>query len=208
MRCGRVVLDILLAIGVGVAIGLSLAAPPGHVNAIIASRTVTYSWRAGFLVGLGATTADTIFLSLAVLARSAVSGVEPYVPLISLIGAVVMAYFAWTAGRAWRRTAAILEPRPEERAKSYVTGLSVNITSPYPILWWLTAGLVLINRLGPAVLVGFYGGPLLWITTFPLALREAQRRFARAYHAVLLFSIVCLVAFASWLAWSALTALL
>jgi len=203
-----VVLDILLAIGVGVAIGLSLAAPPGPVNAIIASRTVTYSWRAGFLVGLGATTADTIFLSLAVLARSAVSGVEPYVPLISLIGAVVMAYFAWTAGRAWRRTAAILEPRPEERAKSYVTGLSVNITSPYPILWWLTAGLVLINRLGPAVLVGFYGGPLLWITTFPLALREAQRRFARAYHAVLLFSIVCLVAFASWLAWSALTALL
>jgi threonine/homoserine/homoserine lactone efflux protein len=87
-----------------------------------------------------------------------------------------------------------------------MTGLSVNITSPYPILWWLTAGLVLINQLGPAVLVGFFAGLLLWITVFPLALREAQRRIARTYQAVLVFSIVCLLAFAAWLVWSALTA--
>ncbi|HEX9341729.1 MAG TPA: LysE family translocator [Thermoplasmata archaeon] len=199
------VLDVLVAIGAGVAIGLSLAAPPGPVNAIIASCTVTRSWRAGFLVGLGATTADTVFLTLAVLARSAVSVLEPYVPFVALIGAAVMAYFAWMAGRAWRRTEAILEPRPEERARSYVPGLSVNITSPYPILWWLTAGLVLINQLGPPVLVGFYGGLVLWITAFPLAVREAQRRFARAYHRVLVFSIVSLVAFAAWLVWSAVT---
>src|SRR5439155_2657017 len=84
-----------------------------------------------------------------------------------------------------------------EHTKSYMTGLSVNITSPYPILWWLTAGLVLINRLGPAVLVGFFAGLLLWITVFPLALREAQRRIARTYQAVLAFSIVCLLAFAA-----------
>jgi len=83
----------------------------------------------------------------------------------------------------------------------------VNLTSPYPILWWLTVGLVLINQLGPAVLVGFFAGLLLWITVFPLALREAQRHIARAYQAVLAFSIVCLLAFAAWLVWSALTAL-
>jgi len=74
----------------------------------------------------------------------------------------------------------------------------VNLTSPYPILWWLTVGLVLINQLGPAVLVGFFAGLLLWITVFPLALREAQRHIARAYQAVLAFSIVCLLAFAAW----------
>ena len=89
-----------------------------------------------------------------------------------------------------------------------MTGRSVNITSPYPILWWLTAGLVLIDRLGPAVLVGFYAGLILWITAFPLALREAQRRIARTYRSVLIFSIACLAAFAGWLAWSAVTALL
>src|SRR2546429_1576236 len=172
---GVVVLEILATVLAGLGIGLSLGAPPGPVNAIIASHTVTRSWRAGFLVGVGATTADTIF--------------------------------AWSAAHSWRRTEEILEPKPDEHAKSSVTGLSVNLTSPYPILWWLTVGLVLINQLGPAVLVGFFAGLLLWITVFPLALREAQRRIARTYQAVLAFSIVCLLAFAAWLAWSALAAL-
>src|SRR5438552_485736 len=93
---GIVVLEILATVLAGMGIGLSLGAPPGPVNAIIASHTVTRSWRAGFL---------------------------------------------------------------------------------------------------------------LWITVFPLALREAQRRIARTYQAVLAFSIVCLLAFAAWLVWSALTGL-
>jgi len=203
---GVVVLEILATVLAGIGIGLSLGAPPGPVNAIIASQTVTRSWRAGFLVGVGATTADTIFLAIAFLARTVVAGIGPYVPFIALLGAGVMVYFAWGAVRSWRRAQEILESKPDEHAKSYMTGLSVNITSPYPILWWLTAGLVLINQLGPAVLVGFFAGLLLWITVFPLALREAQRRIARTYQAVLAFSIVCLLAFAAWLVWSALTA--
>ncbi len=196
-----------MAILAGTGIGLSLAAPPGPVNAIIASHTVTRSWRAGFLVGAGAMTADTIFLALSVLARTAVASISGWIPFIALLGAAVMAYFAWMAVRAWRRAEAILTLKRDEHARSYATGLSVNLTSPYPILWWLTAGLVLIDQLGPPVLVGFYGGLLLWISGFPLALREAQRRFARTYHAVLAFSIVCLAAFAAWLVWSALMAL-
>src|SRR5436309_961693 len=138
--------------------GRPLAAPPGPVNAIIASQTVARSWRAGFLVGMGATTADTIFLAVSVVAHSAVASIQGWVPIIALLGAGVMAYFAWNTVRALRRAADIAESKPEEHAKSYATGLSVNITSPYPILWWLTAGLVLIDQLGPAGLVGFYSG--------------------------------------------------
>ena len=203
-----VVLEILWAVLAGTGIGLSLATPPGPVNAIIASQTVTRSWRAGFLVGMGATTADTIFLAVSIVAHSAVASIQGWVPIIALLGAGVMTYFAWDTVRALRRAADIVESKPEEHAKSYATGLSVNITSPYPILWWLTAGLVLIDQLGPAVLVGFFSGLLLWISIFPLALREAQRRIARTYQAVLVFSIVCLAAFAAWLVWFAVAALL
>src|SRR5439155_7361910 len=84
---GIVVLEILATVLAGMGIGLSLGAPPGPVNAIIASHTVTRSWRAGFLVGVGATTADTIFLAIAFLARTAVAGIGPYVPFIALLGA-------------------------------------------------------------------------------------------------------------------------
>lgn len=201
------VLEILVTVLAGVGIGLSLAAPPGPVNAIIASHTVTRSWRAGFLVGAGATTADTIFLALSVLARNAIAGIEPYVPFIALLGAAVMAFFAWTAVVAWREPERAIATSTRGSAKSYATGLSVNITSPYPILWWLTAGLVLLNQLGPAVLVGFYGGLTLWITAFPFAIGRAQRRFSRTYQAALILSIICLVAFATWLVLFAAAAL-
>lgn len=202
------VLDLLVSAAAGLLIGLSLAAPPGPVNALIASHAVTRSWRSGFFVGCGAMTADAGFLTLSVLAHSAVVGVRSVFPLIALMGAAVMGYFAFGAARAWNRVPDSIPPSGNVQAKSYVTGLSVNLTSPYPILWWLTAGLALIDQLGPAVLVGFFAGILLWITAFPFALRTAQRRFARTYHVALAFSIVSLIAFAAWLAWSAIDTLL
>ncbi len=202
------VLEIPLSAGAGLLIGLSLAAPPGPVNALIASHAVTRSWRSGFLVGCGAMTADAGFLTLSVLAHSAVVGVRSIFPLVALIGAAVMGYFAFGAARAWSRVPDLTPSSGEVHARSYATGLSVNLTSPYPILWWLTAGLALIDQLGPAVLVGFFAGILLWITAFPFALRTAQQRFARTYHVALAFSIVSLIAFASWLVWSAIDALL
>jgi threonine/homoserine/homoserine lactone efflux protein len=202
-----VVLEILVSAFAGIAIGLSLAAPPGPVNAMIASHTVTRSLRAGFFVGLGATTADTIFLIVSVLAHSAIASLQGWIPFIALIGAGLMVYLAWKTARSWPRAGAVLAAMPEDHARSYATGLSVNLSSPWPILWWLTVGLVLIDQLGPAVLVGFFGGLLLWNSVFPLAVREAQRRIARTYHAVLAFSVVCLVGFAAWLVWSAVIAL-
>src|SRR5207245_6044853 len=87
----------------GAGIGRSLAAPPGPVNAIRASQTVTRSWREGFLVGMGATTADTIFLAVSVAAHSAVASIQGWVPFVALLGAGVMAYFAWNTVRALRR---------------------------------------------------------------------------------------------------------
>jgi len=155
---GVVVLEILATVLAGIGIGLSLGAPPGPVNAIIASQTVTRSWRAGFLVGVGATTADTIFLAIAFLARTAVAGIGPYVPFIALLGAGVMVYFAWGAVRSWRRAQEILESKPDEHAKSYMTGLSVNITSPYPIPLVVDGGARPHQPAGPRRLGGILCG--------------------------------------------------
>lgn len=192
---------------VGLALSLSLTVPPGPVNAIIASHAVTRSWRSGFFVGAGAMTADTVFLSISVLARSAIEGVRAAFPYIALLGAAVMIYFAWKALRAWRSIPAASETK-EVHASSYATGLTVNLSSPYALLWWLTAGVTLIDQLGPVVLVGFFAGILLWIASFPYVLRAAQARYARTYHVALAFSIVCLVAFAGLLLWDGITGLL
>ncbi|HEY7588949.1 MAG TPA: LysE family transporter [Thermoplasmata archaeon] len=201
-------LEFLATVALGVVLGLSLAAPPGPVNALIASHAVTRSWRSGFFVGVGALTADTCFLVISVLAHSLIEGVRVVFPFIALLGASVMVYFAWRATQAWKQVPAVSAPSFEAHVGSYVTGLTVNITSPYALLWWLTAGLALIDQLGAVVLVGFFAGIILWTMAFPYALRAAQQRYARTYRIVLAFSIFCLGAFAAWLAWNALSALL
>lgn len=200
--------EVLVTAAVGLALSLSLTVPPGPVNAIIASHAVTRSWRSGFFVGAGAMTADTVFLTISVLARSAIQGVHAAFPYIALLGAAVMGYFAWKAVRAWRSIPAAGSGTKEVHASSYVTGLTVNLSSPYALLWWLTAGVALIDQLGPVVLVGFFAGILLWIASFPYVLRAAQARYARTYHVALAFSILCLVAFAGLLLWDGITGLL
>ena len=197
------VLEALAGAGIGVLIALSLAAPPGPVNALIASHAVTRSWRSGFLVGAGAMTVDLLWLALSVLAHSLLVGARSIFPAIALLGAGVMAYFAWGAVKAWRAEPVVAVPSRTIHATSYVTGVAANLTSPYPILWWLTAGVAFIDELGPFVLVGFFAGLVLWTTTFPYLLRAAQQRYARTYHIVLAFSIAVLLMFAAYLAWTA-----
>lgn len=201
-------LDELVGAGLGVLLALSLAAPPGPVNALIASHGVTRSWRAGFLVGLGATTVDLLWLAVSALAHSFLLGMRSIFPAIALLGAAVMAYLAWGAAKAWKAEPVVTVSDRTIHATSYVTGVAANLTSPYPILWWLTAGIALIDALGPLVLVGFFAGILLWISVFPFLLRAAQRRYAATYRVVLAFSIVILVVFAAYLAWSAFAGVL
>ncbi len=199
------VLEILASAGIGIVVALSLAAPPGPVNALIASHAVTRSWRSGFLVGAGAIAVDTVWLTLSVLAHSLLLGARLIFPVIALLGAAVMAYFAWGAAKAWKAEPVMVLPSRSVQATSFVTGVATNLTSPYPLLWWLTAGVAFIDRLGPLVLVGFFAGLLLWTLGFPYLLRKAQARYARTYHIVLAFSIVVLIAFAVYLAWAAFT---
>jgi threonine/homoserine/homoserine lactone efflux protein len=48
----------------GILIGLSLAVPPGPINAIIAAESVKKSYLDGIKVGLGAMTADATYLAI------------------------------------------------------------------------------------------------------------------------------------------------
>ena len=49
----------------GMVFGLALAAPPGPMNAVIATESVLRGWGAGFRAGLGAMVADVCFFLLA-----------------------------------------------------------------------------------------------------------------------------------------------
>ena len=196
-------LETLPAVGAGVLLGLSIAAPPGPMNALIAANTVRRSRLAGHLTGAGAMTSDGIFLAVTL----AIGGLLPVTPgmrvLLYLAGAAVMFFLAMRTYPALRREVLIGDRSGDHPAMSYVQGLALGLTNPFQILWWLTAGLAFMRGIGPAVAAGFFLGILIWILLFPATLDVANRRWHGTYRAVLLFSLLVLIAFGAYLAASA-----
>ncbi|MEZ3116874.1 LysE family transporter [Halobaculum sp. MBLA0147] len=87
-----------VTLAAGVAFGLTLAAPPGPMNAIIAEESVLHGWGAGFRAGLGAAAADGVFFVLAALG---VVGFVDEFPVVRGtmvgVGGLLMLYFAYGA---------------------------------------------------------------------------------------------------------------
>ena len=185
----------------GVALGLSLAAPPGPMNAIIAEESVLRGWRSGFRAGLGAMSADACFFALALLGLVAVVRDAPTVRgVLFAVGGVLMLYFAYGAASDATAAAAAFgdavaadgagtaadgagkaatdgsgTATEAEDGKGFRKAFVLAFTNPYQILWWLTAGVGLldpgtfsIDALGgfaistgsPVIVVGFFGGIL------------------------------------------------
>ncbi len=151
----------------GVVFGLTLAAPPGPMNAIIAEESVLRGWTAGFRAGLGAAAADGVFFVLAALG---VVGFVDRLPtvrgLMVGVGGLLMLYFAYGAA-ADAGVFAVLRGRgtlsvgfldggdadehdsgsPDDGLVSTGFGKAflLALTNPYQVLFWLTVGVGLLD---------------------------------------------------------------
>ncbi len=184
-------IETLATISSGALLGLSLAAPPGPVNAVIAFEGAKRPLK-GTLVGLGAMTSDFIYM-LAVLYLGTLIP-EWAKRYFFLIGGFVMAILAWMIWRSEGRT----EGGGGHYAP-YLKGLTMGLTNPYQMGWWVTAGLSSISLFGPAFIVGFFLGISLWITVFPMAMNKgAYFGGERFIYAVKVFSVLILLGFATF----------
>jgi threonine/homoserine/homoserine lactone efflux protein len=188
-------IQILLA---GVGLGLSLAVPPGPVNAVIAVQSSTKSLMSGFSVGFGAMTADAIFLIITyylgglVIVNNAIRGI------LSIISCALLAYMAYLTYVSLRSIGQLAERGRKSARLPYISGLTIGLTNPLQITWWLSVGLSLISSIGLIIIVGFFAGILLWITLFPLAMRWASSRVPSLYRWVVYASTFLLLAFSAW----------
>lgn len=166
----------------GYILGLSLAAPPGPVNAIIMNES-SKSILHGTSVGAGAMTADFVFLVALYFGRLAIPAYA--LKYLYIFGAAVMVYLSLSVIRARM-------PSKTHRG-NYIVGLSMGITNPFQIIWWVTVGLFLIEKLTLVSVAGFFLGLLTWITAFPYAMHKVGSRYSPLLK---VFSFVILVAFA------------
>jgi threonine/homoserine/homoserine lactone efflux protein len=210
-----------ITIVAGMLFGIALAAPPGPMNAIIASESVLRGWSSGFLAGLGAMTADVIFFLLALIGVVTVIADRPQLRGVMLmIGGLLMLWFAVSAVRGVRETARQGgQMRGDVRSMGFQKAFILALTNPYQIIFWLTlgvgllrpgqidvlaelpiigtevAGWVVIQTGSPALIVGFFGGIVVWITGFPAIMVAAAERDATISTIVGVGSAVVLLGF-------------
>lgn len=167
----------------GMGVGVALAAPIGPINIEIVRRGLRGGFRAGWMVGLGAVTADTIYCTLVV------SGLTPFADRLSLrmvlflAGAVVLAYLGYSGIRVAMTPVVEQGPAPVAR-HSYATGFMMAVANPYGIIYWLSIGGALVasavHRSGwvgaPALVGGVFLGIVCWVT-FLSGLTQGGRRF-------------------------------
>ena len=214
------------AIG-GAVFGLALAAPPGPMNAIIAEESALRGWRAGFRAGLGAMTADLVFLVLALAGVVTVVENAPTARRVMVAaGGLLMLYFAY--GAVQDATAfSSAEATAAAESRGFRKAFALALTNPYQVLFWLTVGVGLLDpgrvdvlaplpAVGPALsglfvvrtghpvlLAGFFGGIFLWITGFPATIVAARNRVERLAPLIAWLSAALLAGFGVIFLWQA-----
>ncbi|MCQ4349696.1 MAG: LysE family transporter [Sulfolobales archaeon] len=176
--------DPLVVLGSGILLGLSMAAPPGPVNAMIANEALKSPLH-GTATGAGAMTADlTYFILMLFLANYIPQGVIPW---FYIVGGAVMIYFAYGALKA--------RPVRTKISGSYLNGLKLGLTNPYQITWWIAYGIPMIDHFSYLIGPSFFLGILIWIFSYPYIVHKVGGLSDNAVIAVKLFSFVVLLAF-------------
>lgn len=174
----------------------------------------------GLSVGLGAMTADGIFLLLTYLGWTRlISEDKGAIGWVYLLGGSVMIIFASamiirsiripkSADHKISRAKSSLEQvRRRENGFAYFLGLSMGLSNPFQIAWWLSVGLASISTFGPIVALGFFLGILAWLLIFTISLKAGSSKITNFETYTLYASSLVLYGFGIWFLYSALQSL-
>ena len=182
-------LDSSLLAGVGILLGISLAGPPGPVTAVLVQRALSSAMR-GFIVGLGAMTAD-FTLMLVILTLGKTLDLTRYDSYIYIVGSIFFLYLSYVIFRS--SSAKIPEKIP---ASGYLTGLTIGLVNPLQIAWWLTAGLSVLQTFGIITMIFLFVGIIIWTSFLSSLVRFASIRYEReVLLGVRIFSVCSLAIF-------------
>jgi threonine/homoserine/homoserine lactone efflux protein len=200
----------------GMTIGVALAAPIGPINIEIIRRGIKGGYLRGWLVGLGALSADTVYAALIV------SGLTPIadsprlrVPLF-LAGAMMLTWVGIGSVRTALRGDRVAQEDVPKGRDSYITGLLMAVFNPMGIVYWLSVGAALVadavERRGaggaPMLVGGVFVGILLWVT-FLSWLAQVARRFVTGRGMLWVTGVggVALIGFGLWFFYQAMVSI-
>lgn len=210
-------MEILGLIVYGMTVGVTLAAPIGPINVEIIRRGIRDGFVHGWVLGLGALSADTIYAALIVGGLTPLADRPALRVLLFLAGGLMLAWVGWSSVRtAWRGDAGDANGDVPRRGRSYATGFLMAVFNPMGIVYWLSVGAALVadavQRVGqvgsPILVMGVMFGIFCWVT-FVSVLAQVSRRFVTGpgMRWVTGISGLIIIGFALWFFWRALTTL-
>ena len=158
------------ALAFGFLLGLSLAAPPGPMNALIAKEASRHGFGHGVKAGVGAPVADVLWLLAMYVGFGRLFEGGRFVTAAAGVGAVVMTVFAY---QAWEQRA----PRAADRPATFWAFLLAALTNPYQAAWWLSGGFVFVQSQGAAGIPGFLLGIFGWVLVFAFLVAHGADRW-------------------------------
>jgi threonine/homoserine/homoserine lactone efflux protein len=216
------------AVLAGLALGLGSGVSPGPLLALAIATTLRRGLRSGLSVAMAPLVTDTLIIVLAVTVVSQLP--RTAVAVLSLLGAVVIAWFALENARA-ARVADVTDLRTSPDARSnevrsnrlahltrspLLQAATVNVLNPAPWLFWISAGApILVGftsesfSLAVGFLVAFYVAIVGSKALLVVALATGRHRLStRGYRLILGGVAVMLAAIAIALAITGVQALI
>ncbi|GEL76376.1 LysE family transporter [Tenuibacillus multivorans] len=151
-------------------LGISLAAPIGPVNAAQLDRGIKGGFFPAWFVGLGAITADVIYMLMVYLGVVHVVDTPFVKTFLWLFGGFILIYTGIESMLSAKEIKVIHERNTEPLHKSFLTGFIMSISNPLTILFWL----------------GIYGSVL------------AQTASSYGYQSLILYSCAIFIGLLTW----------
>ena len=149
----------MTALATGMFLGVSCGLAPGPLLALVLAQTLRHGGREGCKIALTplVTDAPIIVVTLGLAARLA--QLRPLLGLVAIAGGLFVMFLAWDSFRPAHLDTEVAPDPP----RSWFKGTLTNLLSPYPWLFWLTAGATILAKaiargwlVAVAFLVGFY----------------------------------------------------
>jgi len=181
--------DLISTAALGILLGVSLAAPPGPVTALIVEKS-SHSALGGVSVGFGAMTADLVMM-IVVLTFGYSVALARYDKIIYLAGALIFFLMAYMISRAKSDPTTI-----RQHSSGYLSGLLIGIVNPFQIIWWFTAGLGFYEIFSYYPFIFLFIGTTLWVFVLGFLIRFSVIKFGKRVKKITRgFSTISLIAF-------------
>ena len=184
----------------GILLGLGVAVPFGPLNVLILS-TALRSFKNAFALGLGAMSADILYLVLLLFGLLRFLNNEILTQIIAVCGFVFLSYMAFSMFKSKAKALEFKQKQgvaDESLIKSYAKGFALNLLNPFIIAFWASVSLIFSQNESKGFMVlGLFVAIFVWVFSLSFFVAKFAHHFtARVVRGINIVSALIIEYFA------------